>query len=94
METDEHRVSLSDLGRKLSQYVQDTKTGPVTVTQRGKPVAVLVDFSDYRTLTEMEEQAEDLYWTVVALRQDTEWRKAGKPTVPLAEVERRAHGRD
>ena len=93
VDTEERRVSLSDFGRKLSRYVQDAKEGPLTVTHRGKPIAVLVDFTEYRSLLEMEEQAEDLYWTVVALRRSLEWERAGKPTVALAEVERRAHDR-
>ena len=39
----------------------------------------------------MEEQAEDLYWTILALRRNLEWERAGKPLILLAEVERRVH---
>nr|WP_243239422.1 type II toxin-antitoxin system prevent-host-death family antitoxin [Sulfobacillus harzensis] len=91
---DEHRVSLSDLNRKLSRYVHDIKDGPVTVTQRGEPVAVLVDFAEYRALLDMEDQAEDLYWTVVALRRSLEFIKSPKPLVSRVEVERRARDHD
>ncbi len=76
---EEHRVSLSDLSKKLSRYVHDIKDGPVTVTQRGEPVAVLIDFAEYRTLLEMEEQAEDWYWTVVALPRNLEFLKSPTP---------------
>jgi len=87
----EHRVSLTNFSKKVGQYVTSAKSGPITLTQRGEDVAMLVDIDAYRKLTEMEEQAEDLYWTVVALRQDLEWTHNGSPTVPLTEVERRAH---
>lgn len=92
--SDERRVTLTNFSKKVGQYVADTKSGAVTLTQRGEAVAVLIDIDEYRRLTEMEEQAEDLYWTVVALRQDIEWARQGRPTVPLAEVERRVHDHD
>lgn len=87
----EHRVSLTNFSKKVGQYVTSAQSGPITLTQRGEDVAVLVDIDAYRKLTEMEEQAEDLYWTVVALRQDLEWTRNGRQTVPLSEVERRSH---
>ena len=88
---DGQRVPLTSFSKKVGQYVANAKSGPITLTQRGEAVAVLVDIDSYRTLSEMEEQAEDLYWTVVALRQELEWMHNGRPTVALAEIEHRAH---
>ncbi len=91
---DEIRVPLGEFARRVSTFVSQAKQQPLTVTKNGRPVAVLVDFDVFRKLTEMEEKAEDLYWTVMALRQEVEWVKAGRPTVPLEEVEARRHVSD
>ena len=95
MQDDEElRVSVTEFARKVSAFVDQASSHPMTLTRNGQPVAVLMDFAVYRKLSEMEEQAEDLYWTVVALRQDIEWRHSGQPTVPLKEVEARGRARD
>lgn len=91
---DEVRVPLTEFQRKLGSFVDQAKEQPLTLTRNGQPVAVLLDFETYRTLAEIEEQAEDIYWTVVALRQEIEWHRTGRPTVPLEEVEARERGRD
>lgn len=80
------RVPMSGFVRKWTHYLEETKDGPVELTRNGQPIAVILDYEDYRKLQAHEETAEDLYWTVVALRQDLEWRRAGQPTVSLAEV--------
>lgn len=92
--SDERKIPLTEFSRRVSKYVDSAKEGPLTVTKMGQDVAVLVDIEEYRKLMELEEEAEDLYWTVVALREDVEWQRSGRPTVSLAEVEKRAHGRD
>ena len=91
---DEVRVSLTDFQRKVSRFVAGVKDQTLTLTRSGEPVAVLMDVDEFRHLVELEEQAEDLYWTVVALRQDIEWQRANRPTVSLEEVEARARGRN
>lgn len=92
--SDTPQVPIAEFARRLHRLVADTTQGPITITRAGKPVAVLVGIDMYRSMAELEEVVEDLYWAVVALRHDAEWRRLGKPTVPLAEVEARAHGRD
>jgi hypothetical protein len=47
-----------------------------------------------RSLAEMMEEAEELYWTAVALRQDAEWRQAGKPQVALPDLPREKDSED
>lgn len=91
----DHEVPLTRLQRQVGRYVHGALDGPITVTERGKPIAVLIDFDEYRSLVDLEEQAEDLYWTVVALRRQIEWEKrSDKSLIPLAEVEQRANDRD
>lgn len=91
---DELRVPLTDFQRKVSALVARAKEQPLTLTRNGQPVAVLLDIDVFHRMIEVEEQAEDIYWTVVALRQDIEWHRAGRPTVPLEELEARERGRD
>ena len=43
-----------------------------------------LDVGQYRTLAALESEAEDLYWTVAALRQLEEWRQAGEQKIPWA----------
>lgn len=92
MNDGDKRISVSEFARKVSSFVATAKDQPITLTKNGEAVAVLVDFESYRELAELEATAEDLYWTVVALRQEIEWAKQGRPTVPLSEVEARARG--
>lgn len=94
MADDELRVPLAGFQRKVNTFVARAKEQPVTLTRNGQPVAVLLGIDLFRRLTEAKEQAEDTYWTVVALRQNIEWRSAGRPTVALEEVEARERGRD
>ena len=95
MRDDDTRAPVSHLSHSAGKLLNAAKTsGPVTLTRHGQPVAVLLDYDAYRRLHDMEEQAEDLYWTVVAIRQDHEWALEGRPTVSLKEVEARARGRD
>lgn len=93
MADDEVRVPLTDFQRKVSMFVARVKDQTLTLTRSGEPVAVLMGVDEFRRLVDLEEQAEDLYWTVVALRQDIEWQRTNRPTVPLEEVEARARGR-
>jgi len=87
------RYSVSELQRRAGRIVQAAREeGPVVITERGKPVGVLVDFAEYRTLADLEAEAEELYWTVVALRQLEEWRRAGEPKIAWADVENRSRG--
>ncbi len=86
------RVPLAQFARHLRQVLDAARQGPVTLTRNGQAVAVLVDFEAYRDMAELEEQAEDIYWSLVALRQDLAWQAAGKPMVSLEEVEARARG--
>lgn len=39
----------------------------------------------------LEEQDEDLYWSVVAIRETLEWKKAGKPVLSFDDVEHILH---
>ena len=91
---DEQRVSITEFARKVSQFVAGVSDEPITLTKQGRPVAVLISFEAYRNLAELEERAEDLYWTVVALRSYIQWMKDGFPTVALEEAEARARDRD
>lgn len=86
------RVPLSQFVRQCSRFVSQVTDEPVTLTKNGSPVAVLVNFQEFRKMAEVEERLEDLYWTVVAMRADLEWRRSGGKTVPLAEAEERARG--
>ncbi len=92
--SDEVRVPLTQFTRKMSQYLSQIDDGPVTLTQRGEPIAVVVNIEEFKELSGLEERAEDLYWTVVALREELEWQRANRPLVSLAEVERRSHEHD
>lgn len=81
---------LSEFQRGAGRLMKAAREkGPVVITDRGKPVGVLLDFAQYRTLSAIEAEAEELYWSVVALRQLEEWRQAGEPKIPWADVEGR-----
>lgn len=87
------RVRLSDLQRGAGKFMKAAREeGPVVITDRGEPVGVLLDFAEYRTLADLEAEAEEMYWTVVALRQLEEWRRAGETKIPWADVESRQRG--
>lgn len=87
------RVRLSELQRGAGRIMKTAREeGPVVITEYGQPVGVLLDFRQYRTLAELEAEAEDLYWTVVAPRQLEEWRQAGETKIPWADVENRQRG--
>lgn len=88
------QIPVTDFARQLRRVMAEAKKRPVELTKNGKPVAVLLDIERYRELEDQEDVAEDLYWTVVALRQDIEWVKAGMPTVGLNEVVSRSRGSD
>lgn len=55
---------------------------------------MVVNIEEFKELSGLEERAEDLYWTVVALREELEWQRANRPLVSMAEVERRSHEHD
>ena len=87
-------VGLAEFQRRVREFVDGAAEGPLTLTRNGQPVVVVLDFEAYRGLAELEERAEDLYWSVVALRRMEEWRQNGRHTVSVEEAEVRAQSKD
>ncbi|MCL6563279.1 MAG: type II toxin-antitoxin system Phd/YefM family antitoxin [Firmicutes bacterium] len=94
LDHEERHVSLTQFQRQFSQYLKTLGEEPLVLTAHGAPVAAVLDFEAFRALMELEEQAEDLYWTVVALRRELEWRQTGKPLLDRDAVEHARHGAD
>jgi prevent-host-death family protein len=81
------RAEMADVLARLGD------NGPLYLTQRGKPRAVLLDIDEYRALVEQLEHLDDSLEAVLA----RERREHGQETTrPLADVirERRAAGRE
>ena len=87
-------VAVGTFAQSVGRFIKEALDEPVTLTNRGKAVAVVMGIDQYRRLEELEETSEELYWSVVAMRQDIEWNLAGRPTVSLEEVVFRAGGQD
>lgn len=89
------KIPVGEFARKVSHFVAEAAANePITLTRNGEPLAVVIGFERYQELAELEETAEDLYWSVVALHEYLDWIKAGRETVPLSEVVTRAGERD
>jgi len=47
----EMEISLAQAHRRLSHWLRQVTGGPVTITCRGRPVAVIIDPTEYERLT-------------------------------------------
>jgi prevent-host-death family protein len=79
------RVELRDAKGSLSDYARKARRGPVVVTRRGKPVALL------RTLTEdeWEDFVVSTHPTFLSVLKRSRASYEAEGGIPLAEVERR-----
>jgi prevent-host-death family protein len=86
-------MSATEVRAEWASVLRTARSGePVTVTQHGEPVAVVVDIATYRQLRELQEVAEDAA-DLAAAEQARSRIAAGETPVPLddlvAEVTRR-----
>lgn len=52
-------ITVTDLQRQASKFIDQAKKEPVVITQRGRPTALLVDAQMYRAMAERLCELED-----------------------------------
>ena len=88
LKTSERIVSLTALQRKASSVVANARVEPVTVTSRGKPVAVLIGVGLFDRIRESWADLEAREMSLAVALSEAQF-KAGE-TVTLEDLEREA----
>ena len=73
------QMSMADARQHLAEAIDRTRKGPVTLTRRGRPAAVLVDAEEYDRMISDLEDAYDLAAARAAIEEP------GEP-IPWAQV--------
>jgi antitoxin Phd len=73
------RMSMADARQHLAEAIDRTRKGPVTLTRRGRPAAVLVDAEEYERMLSDLEDAYDVSAAQAAIEEPGE-------SIPWAQV--------
>lgn len=79
-------AGVSELRYKIASVLSEAKTSPVILTNRNRPVAVLLDYEEYKRTDSILEALEDLVLGHLAQQRDL---RKHKKLVSLEEAQRR-----
>lgn len=79
-------VGVTELRKVINEILEKLKSTKVILTRRNKPVAVLVDYGEFRQIEEIMEALED--YILGTLAKERAQRK-GKKVISLEEAEKR-----
>lgn len=74
--------TIAEAKKEFSRILRETKEGPVVITRRGEPEAVVLAYADYEALRRLQ-----AYQQILGLSR--ELRETGLPAAELYEASRR-----
>ena len=78
---DQMNYTVAEAKRDLSKILREVNKGPVTITRRGKPAAVLLEYAEYEALVRLQAYGE-------MLRLSRELKESGVTATELYEASR------